>query len=226
MLDRLLLPTIGSRPWIRPALAAVFLHLALLLGAIGSAGMSPATLDSAVRDTIRLEIGQLAAPERQHDGPVMPPNPAIPLPPPVPDVALDAPRFELPRPSFAPADLAALSRTPLPRSSGESSAAPHRLTAVFAVTEVEQPPELARDLYPRYPEALRRSGVSGEVQLEYVIQSSGRVDRESIRVLASAHPSFSEAAIEAVRGARFKPALRAGRPVAVRVRQTIKFLNW
>jgi hypothetical protein len=42
-------------------------------------------------------------------------------------------------------------------------------------------------------------------------------------VIATTDPAFAMSSIEAVLGASFKPALRAGRPVAVLVRQTIRF---
>jgi protein TonB len=86
-------------------------------------------------------------------------------------------------------------------------------------------PELAEDLRPRYPEMLRQAGVSGEVELEYVVLESGRVDSASVRVLASTHPAFSEAAREALQRARFKPAHRGAGPVPVTVRQTLHFVS-
>ena len=70
---------------------------------------------------------------------------------------------------------------------------------------------------------LERAGVSGVVQVEYVVGSDGRVDPQSVRVLASTHPAFLLAALEALRDARFKPARRGGRSIAVLVQQTIRF---
>jgi periplasmic protein TonB len=93
------------------------------------------------------------------------------------------------------------------------------------VSEVDELPQLQGELVPRYPAALQRTGVSGVVELEYVISLAGHVDPRSIRVLESTHPAFSAAAADAVGHARFRPARRNGRPVAVRVRQTIRFVS-
>jgi TonB family protein len=94
---------------------------------------------------------------------------------------------------------------------------------VLAAAEVDVLPQLTGHLQPNYPEALRRTGVSGQVVLEYVIGSGGWVDSSSMRILLSTHPAFSTAAIEALHGLRFSPARRSGRAVAVLVRQTIRF---
>ena len=93
----------------------------------------------------------------------------------------------------------------------------------LSLGEVAQLPELRSPLRPTYPEPLRRAGITGEVKLEYVIDQTGRADTGSVRVMATTDSAFTVSSIEAVLGAGFRPALRAGRPVAVLVRQTIRF---
>jgi TonB family protein len=61
------------------------------------------------------------------------------------------------------------------------------------------------------------------VQLQFVVGSDGRVDERSIRVLVSSHPGFMLAALQALKGSRFKPARHGGRPTAALVQQTIRF---
>jgi protein TonB len=100
------------------------------------------------------------------------------------------------------------------------------LDSVLGVADVGRPPELADEVQPKYPEVLRGSGLGGVVELEYVISSKGRVGRGSMQVRSSSHPAFSRAAIDALLDARFRPALRNGRPVAVRVRQAIRFVSY
>jgi TonB family protein len=91
------------------------------------------------------------------------------------------------------------------------------------LVEVDELPEIRGRLRPSYPETLRRAGITGEVKLEYVIDQTGRADTGSVRVMATTDPAFAVSSIEAVLDASFKPALRAGRPVAVLVHQTIRF---
>lgn len=227
MFDTLLASKMGPSPWVRPAAAAILLHLGIILGAVTGTATSPMSAP-AVRDTIRLEIGRPASSKRQSISRAAPPNPhsIFPAPAPlIPDIPLVAPRLDTPRSDLnTPLDPVALSGTASANDSAPASALGGPSSA-FAVTEVDQLPELAHALNPQYPEALRQSGLSGTVQLEYLISTDGRVDSGTIRVVQSTHRAFAAAAIKAVRGARFKPAQRGGRPVAVLVQQTIRFFS-
>ncbi len=79
---------------------------------------------------------------------------------------------------------------------------------------VQTPP-----LYP--PSALRRH-LQGYVILEFTVTETGAV--EAPRVV-EARPAgvFERAALRAIRRWRFRPRLRNGRPVAVRVREKLEF---
>jgi periplasmic protein TonB len=222
-----LLPPSRSERWLRPTVAAALLHLSVV-AVVLSGTVTPPVSAPAVRDTIRLEIGRpLATEHRRWPNAGRPDLRSIPGPPAPPDIQLAPPRLDLPRLNpNTPLDPRALSgATSAPDSVGASSSAPAPPGSVFAITEVDQLPELVHELHPRYPEALRLAGVSGAVELEYVISTDGRVDPESIRVLLSTHVTFAVAATEAVRAARFRPARRGGRTVAVLVQQIIRFLT-
>lgn len=65
---------------------------------------------------------------------------------------------------------------------------------------------------PEYPDALRAQGVGGQVFLKIVLSAAGAV--EDVQVLAG-DPAFAEAAVAAVRGWSYSPALVEGRPTAV-----------
>lgn len=86
------------------------------------------------------------------------------------------------------------------------------------------PAELLSQPTPRYPAALQSAGVAGSVVLEFVIESSGRVERGSVRVVESSHPAFENAARVAVLGARFRPAHLVGRPVRQITQQRVRFI--
>lgn len=227
MFDTLLASKIGSSRWARPAAAAILLHLGVVVVALGGTAPPP-TSPPAARDTILLEIGRPASPKRQPAPHAAPPNPhsIIPGPPRPPDIQLLPPELDLsgldPSTPLDPAALSGVASAPDVR---ELSSTAGGLSSVFAATEVDQLPEIAHDLRPQYPEALRRSGLSGVAQLEYVISADGLVDSATIRVLQSTHPAFGMAAWQAIRGARFRPARRGGQTVAVLVQQTIRFLT-
>jgi TonB family protein len=227
MFETLLASNVARRPQVRSGLAALFLHLAIVIGAISARATSPAAFKPAVRDTIRLDLSRARILEPRHSTHTPPSTgaPEIARPPVAPDVPPRIPALEPPRFTVAPMNLAALSKIPPAPGSDRSPGGPGPERAVLTATKVDVLPQLTGHLHPRYPEALRRTAVSGEVQLEYVIQNSGRVDSSSVQVLTSSHPAFSEAAREALWKARFTPARRAGRPVAMLVRQTIRFVT-
>jgi protein TonB len=76
---------------------------------------------------------------------------------------------------------------------------------------------------PRYPEAQREAGIEGEVTLEFVVDTTGRVERGSVRVLSSAADAFVVSVRDALAGTRYHPALVGGRRVRQLVRQGFVF---
>lgn len=86
---------------------------------------------------------------------------------------------------------------------------------------------LARPLYernppPLYPRLARRMGKQGVVLLEVFVSASGMVEEVKVAT-GSGHEILDEAALDAVRGWRFAPGQRNGRPAAMRVRVPVRF---
>jgi TonB family protein len=84
----------------------------------------------------------------------------------------------------------------------------------------ESPPELVTRVAPQYPATARQARVGGNVIVEVEIDSTGRVTHTSV---LRSHPLFTEAAVEAIRQWRYRPALRDGRPVASKRVETVDF---
>jgi protein TonB len=82
---------------------------------------------------------------------------------------------------------------------------------------------LESNVPPHYPDELRVAGIEGVVEVEFVIEASGRVRPGSLVVMRADHPRFSRAVGAAVMEYRYLPAELAGTPVAVRVRQRFAF---
>lgn len=83
-------------------------------------------------------------------------------------------------------------------------------------------PVLQRRVEPYYPQAARRSGREGWVEVEFTVQPDGHVD--AVKVLQSKPGSvFDLAATTAVQRWVFAPATRNGKPVAVSLRQRLDF---
>ena len=84
------------------------------------------------------------------------------------------------------------------------------------VRVIDQPP-------PRYPAALSAAGVTGRVELAYVVDTLGRAEPGSLRTVSSSHPAFEAAARATVLASRYRPARWHGHPVRQLVRQTLAF---
>jgi protein TonB len=100
-----------------------------------------------------------------------------------------------------------------------------RLLAEQAVTRfptsVDTPPQVVSTPFPGYPQGLRRSDIKGEVLVHYTIDADGSVGNPWVAGTPPAE--LAALALEAIRRWKFKPAMNAGQPVAVRVRQLFDF---
>ncbi len=74
-----------------------------------------------------------------------------------------------------------------------------------------------------YPEHLRRARVQGRVVVAAVIDTSGRAERGSIKIVQSPHRDFSEQARHYAEEARFQPARMGTRPVRICIEIPVDF---
>lgn len=94
---------------------------------------------------------------------------------------------------------------------------------VFLESVVEERPEVLSAPVPQYPELLRQAGIQGTVLLEGIVDTLGRVEQNSIKVVSSPNPGFNQAAITVMQKALFRPARVHGRAVRVLIRLPIVF---
>ena len=76
---------------------------------------------------------------------------------------------------------------------------------------------------PRYPDALRSSGVEGEVQAQFVVTEDGKADPSSFKVLKATNDLFANAVRSALPQMRFYPAEVGGKKVKQLVQQSFQF---
>ena len=76
---------------------------------------------------------------------------------------------------------------------------------------------------PRYPDALRRANVTGEVLLRFVVDHTGQVDMSTVKVLRSSDPQFTAAVQGSLPSLRFAPAEVNGRRVKQLVQMPFQF---
>jgi TonB family protein len=82
-------------------------------------------------------------------------------------------------------------------------------------------PEIISSPAPVYTESARRARVTGTVILEAIINEQG--DVENVRVLKGQPMGLDQAAVDAVKTWKFKPAMLEGKPVKVYYVLTVNF---
>lgn len=76
---------------------------------------------------------------------------------------------------------------------------------------------------PAYPDMLRSSGVEGEALMQFIVDTTGRAERGSIKVLKASHELFGAAVQSVLPRMRFLPAEVGGRKVRMLVQQSFAF---
>jgi TonB family protein len=95
---------------------------------------------------------------------------------------------------------------------------------VFSVVDVDRAVERYEwSAAPAYPPDLAALGAEGVVRAFYVVDTLGTVDAVSVRVEYSDDPGFTASVVTALRGMRFRPAVRAGKAVRQEVYQQFRF---
>jgi TonB family protein len=95
---------------------------------------------------------------------------------------------------------------------------------VYSMLQVDQVVERYEDsAVPVYPPALSARGIEGKVEATYVVDTTGRVDTRTIKVMQSDDSLFTESVRTALGEARFRPAKRLGKSVRQLVQQRFSF---
>jgi len=94
---------------------------------------------------------------------------------------------------------------------------------VFMESVVEERPEVLSGPQPQYPDLLRQAGIQGRVIVQAIIDTSGRAEPPSVKVIQSPNPGFDQPAKTYVLRALFRPARVHGRAVRVLVNLPIDF---
>ncbi|MDX1418429.1 MAG: energy transducer TonB [Rubricoccaceae bacterium] len=206
--------------------AEIGLAAALLLvtGLFRIPFQTSAVVEDVIAETEVVHVEEVEV-TRQLDTP--PPPPAAPPPVEVPDEAavedVLLPAIELnlddeaaPPPPPPP--------PPAPREAPPPPPEPVRAPEPEVFVVVEQMPELIGGLaaiQPVYPEMERLAGIEGRVFVEFVVNEDGTVS--DVVVLRGVSAGLDDAAVAAVREARFTPGHQRGRPVRVKMSIPITF---
>lgn len=192
---------------------AIGLHAAVV-GAVLRPSRPPAERRLWVDPLLPPFVEPAGPPRVELPGPVVPGPvhidlPAVPSPQPIPGV----PGVDLPllgRPAAAPVE-------------SPSVSGPGAGMDVLPASLVEEPPVLLTAPVPPYPALLREAGVAGLVMVQVVVDTTGRPEAGSLRVVQSSNTGFDGAALATIRGSLFRPGRVWGRAVRVLVQVPVAF---
>ena len=97
------------------------------------------------------------------------------------------------------------------------------ISDVFLEAQLDDPVQVISQPQPRYPPVLASAGITGRVEMQFIVDTTGHVEPPSFKLLKTSHPAFGEPAREAILKSLIKPARFKGRPVRQLVQQAVAF---
>jgi len=94
---------------------------------------------------------------------------------------------------------------------------------VYMESVVEERPEVLSGPQLQYPDLLRQAAIQGRVLVQAIIDTAGRAEPPSVKVIQSPNPGFDQSAKNYVLRALFRPARVHGRAVRVLINLPIDF---
>ena len=148
-----------------------------------------------------------------------PPEFAPPMQQDVPSlVTVDTPFQQVmspPPPPSTPTSAGAIT-VPVNRNIGQG-----RIADLFDIKDLDQIPQARFQPAPQYPYEMKRAGVTGRVEVGFIVDTSGNV--RDAYVIKSTSPEFEEAALQAIRKWRFTAGKKGGRVVNTKMKQPLSF---
>lgn len=206
------------------AVASTVVHVALVGLAVSITGMPRLVRERMAERvaTVRLPtISPERAPERVRSTPRTAGFQV--LAPPKLDVSPSIPPIDLTRPATHEEDF-----TGKLVAGGVAGPSAPRLTfarndPIDGTLADESPYLLPGQMGPSYPEALRDDRPDGVVVVRFVIDTLGRVEVPSFKVVAATNPLFEASVRSAIDRLRYMPASQDGHPVRVKLEQRFEF---
>lgn len=94
---------------------------------------------------------------------------------------------------------------------------------VLSVDVVQEKPEMLSHPPLVYPELLKQAGIEGNVIVQAIVDTTGRIEPNSVVIKESPNPGFDQAAKNLVLKSLYRPARVYGRAVRVLIQQPINF---
>jgi periplasmic protein TonB len=213
------------------AIVSTAVHLVFIALAVRATGLraDPAPETDPLPPTMFVapvpEVAKPTVAPRNTSG--FPTTPVLPLPPrPVlPNIAVIEAGIPVPGTEFDPTLWENKGLATGVSSSGRPDGAPNVAGGSPLPEHLVEKPVLAipGTTTPRYPSMLQTAGVEGDVRAQFVVDTLGRVEQGSVRILGSTHELFASAVRDALTRARFKAAEAGGHKVRQLVEQDFTF---
>ena len=123
-----------------------------------------------------------------------------------------------------------------PKGNATAAAPPPPTQAAIQEVNIEEPPRAFSELEvdsavvrdptsvgPTFPRALLQAKIEGVTRVQFIVDSTGRVEVTSLVILDSTHPEFTQAVRDVLPKMKFKPARIGARAVAQLVEQGFAF---
>ena len=94
---------------------------------------------------------------------------------------------------------------------------------VYMESVVEERPQVLSGPQLQYPDLLRQAAIQGQVLVQAIIDTTGRAEPPSVKIIQSPNPGFDQSAKNYVLRALFRPARVHGRAVRVLINLPIDF---
>ncbi len=218
----------GARKSLPSAFTSLSIHGGLIWLAVAATIKTAEVIEEIQGDTTMIFLTQEAEAEPEEAPPVQeiltidpPPKGFQTLIPPV-DIPTEIPPVDLSE-RFDPRDFSGMGVEGGVFSGVVGGTGPVDFTQTFLEAAVDERPERLSGPYPRYPEMLRQAGIEGSVLLEFVIDTTGRVEVGSLKVLQSTNRAFEGPAKDVISRSLYRPGRVRGQAVRVLVSQQIGF---
>ena len=96
---------------------------------------------------------------------------------------------------------------------------------VFLAAEVDETPQVENAVacQPKFPAVMQSAGIPGKVIMQFVVNTDGKIDPSTLKIVSSTHKAFEDPAKDALGRCTFKPGKSRGQPVRVLVQQAMSF---
>jgi len=218
----------GAQKSLPSALTSISIHGGIIWLAVVATIKTAEVIEEAHADTTMIFLTQEAEPQAEEPPPMQeiltidpPPKGFQTLIPPI-DIPTEIPPVDLSA-RFDPRDFSGMGVEGGVFSGVVGGTGPVDFTQTFLETAVDERPERLSGPLARYPEMLRQAGIEGFVLLEFVIDTSGRVEEATLKVLQSTNRAFEGPARVVIRQSLYRPGRVRGQAVRVLVSQQIGF---